>query len=98
MNIVKKFFDDLMIIENNEIENKYRVDDNKKYISLDRYEEDNKDENEYKKNQENKENESDNNDNDDENIIMMKIIELFDWYNLIDNPELNNAYNICTLL
>ena len=78
LTIMKKSFDNLMIIENDETKNQYRVDNNEKYIGFEKYEENNEDENEYKKNQENKKNKSNNDDDDDENMIMTKITELSD--------------------
>ena len=51
LNVVKEFFNNLMIIENDETENKYRADNNKKNMNFNKYEEDDEDENEYKKNQ-----------------------------------------------
>ena len=78
MNIIKKSFDDLIIIENDETKNRYRTDDDEKYMNFNRYKEDDEYKNEYKKNKENKKNKSYDDDNDNENIIMIKIIELFD--------------------
>ena len=66
-----------MIIENDETKNKYWVDDDEKYINFDRYEENNKNKNKYKKNQEDEKDESNDDANDDEDIIMIKIIKLF---------------------
>ena len=39
-----------MIIENDETKNKYRADDDEKYMRFDKYEKNDEDENEYKKN------------------------------------------------
>ena len=50
LNIVKKSFDNLIIIENNETENIYRADNNEKYMNFNKYEKDNENKNEYKKN------------------------------------------------
>ena len=50
LNVMKKSFDDLIIIENDEIKNRYRVDDNEKYMKFDKYEENDEDENKNKKN------------------------------------------------
>ena len=75
---MKKFFDDLMIIEDDETENKCWTNDDEKYISFDKYQKDDEDENKYEKNQEKKENESNDDNNNDENVIITKIIELSD--------------------
>ena len=80
-----------MIIENDEIKSRYWIDNNKKYINSDRYQENNKNKNEYKKNQENKKNKLNNDDNNDENVIIIKIIKLSDWYNLINNLKINKC-------
>ena len=73
---MKKSFDDLMMIENNETKSRYRVDDDKEYINFNEYKEDDEDKNEYKKNWENEKDESNDDNNDDENMIIIKIIEL----------------------
>ena len=100
LNIVKKSFDNLMIIEDDKTKKRYRTDDDKKYMNLNKYKKDDEVENEYEKNQKNEENESDNDNNDDEDIIMTKVIELSDRYNLINSSELNKrmqyAYIIIT--
>ena len=43
---MKKSFDDLIIIENNESKNRYWADDDEKYISSDKYEKNNENKNE----------------------------------------------------
>ena len=78
LNVMRKSFNDLMIIENDEIENKYRTNNDNKYMNFDRYEKDDENENEYEKNQEDKKNKSDDDNNDSENMSVIKIIELFD--------------------
>ena len=76
LNIVKRFFNNLIIIKNNKTENRYRADNNKKHININNYKEKDEDKNKYEKNQGNKKNKLNDDNNNDENSIIIKIIQL----------------------